>query len=1323
MSNFRGAVLLLVVGAAMSAVPIEGHELRVPVGTHAVVQAGNQPAAVPLSHYQWPVDVVSVSQVYACRRCLCEPGTPGCTTDPEGRYGHGINMHTGVDLAGARRSTIRAAADGDVVKVVGYDPGGVGTIYLWNDANDNGVFDTGEEEPPLVTGGTESNHGLGITVIIQHYDGTVSLYGHLDAVRKDIYQAVVGRGETFPVYQGDPIALMGFTESSTRGSTNIHVHFELKTEPVLGNSGDDGPYWGYVPGHPDLYGYVDPREYVDHVEVETISPLPVRNPPPGSLNVRSSPGVTFFGTRATAVIEQLAEDQEYVAVRKAVDGGRLWYFVYLPSSNPDHPADPTNGPAGGWIADEAIPDATAEMVLVNQDGVRVRSEPNTAASILGNVYEQELFVTTGTPTAGSGCSVSWRKIFLPGDRSIPLSGPTAGWVCGQYLLAPPAGGNRVLTVDSTGDDPDSDTNDGQCNDGSEACTLRAAIEEANAVLGLDVIAFSIPGPGVHTIRPASVLPTINDPVIIDGYTQPGAQPTALSAGFDAVILVELDGTPLEPGNDGLTITGGGSLVRGLAIGGFQGVPEGDEGVVGGGAIKILGAGSNQVQGNCLGTDATGSVARSNSFGVAVGEHGFFGVGASNNLIGGTRPGARNVISGNDYSGIAITSGSFFSRSQNNRVQGNFLGVTASGEFLGNADAGVLLYDTDFNVVGGTEPGAGNVAKSHAHGGVAVQAGGLGNTITGNSVSSNGGLGIDLVGPDAGVTPNDIDDPDDGPNELQNFPDILAASASTLATRITGSLRSTPLQEFTLEFFGSASCDPSGYGEGEQPLGRATVHSDPSGFAPFSIDLAQSVLPGYSVTATATNVSGSTSEFSACVQTLQDYLFDFGPAATSPEAGYTRDSGASFNGQFGWITPPAPGQTRNRIGCSASEKQRTFIFSTPRRVWELAVPPGAYAVTASVGECSYASGPHRVEVEGVALIDGDPMPAGQFSVRSAPVWVADGRLTVAIGNGSANTMLNSLEVRPVLAGPAVGRTVNFQPCASVTPVGFERDCGERYAAGRGSGWDRDLRTSTRERNVQTDQVLDTFLFVTSAPTFYRMNLANGVYDVEVGVGDPSYAGGPHRVIVEGVPFFETETTARNDFKKRRVRIAVVDGRLDVEVGGSTGTTSVDYLSVREVIQTPLRVNFQPQASEIPAGYVGDWGSSFDAGRGLGWSTSLDGRTRERQANSDQRLDTLLYVGAPAATWEAALTPGEYEVTVTVGDASYAQGPHFVTMEGVPLFTGASTPAGSHLQRTARVQLIDGLLTLRVGGGTTGLTTIDFVDIVPLPIFGTQQCPSP
>jgi hypothetical protein len=172
--------------------------------------------------------------------------------------------------------------------------------------------------------------------------------------------------------------------------------------------------------------------------------------------------------------------------------------------------------------------------------------------------------------------------------------------------------------------------------GNATCDLREGIQAANTNLavggangciagtaGLDNIHFNIPGAGVKTISPTSALPTITDPVFIDGYTQPGASANTLAVGNNAVLLIELNGT--GAGINGLTITAGNSTERGLVINRFSfGI--------------VISSGNNVFAGNFIGTNPTGSIGLSNSVGVHVPT-------GANNLIGGTTPQARNVISG------------------------------------------------------------------------------------------------------------------------------------------------------------------------------------------------------------------------------------------------------------------------------------------------------------------------------------------------------------------------------------------------------------------------------------------------------------------------------------------------------------------------------------------------------------------------------------------------------------------------------------------------------------------------------------------------------
>jgi hypothetical protein len=173
-------------------------------------------------------------------------------------------------------------------------------------------------------------------------------------------------------------------------------------------------------------------------------------------------------------------------------------------------------------------------------------------------------------------------------------------------------------------------------------SLRQAILDANS-MGGGTIQFNIPGAGVHTISPLTVLPNITQSVTIDGYTQPGSSQNTNppTMGINAVILIELSGT--MAGNvNGLTITASNCIVRGLVINSFQ-----HDG------IDIQGSTSNGnvIEGNFIGTNTAGTAALPNGSagngGVILGFNG----DATNTTIGGTTPDARNLISGNIGSGI------------------------------------------------------------------------------------------------------------------------------------------------------------------------------------------------------------------------------------------------------------------------------------------------------------------------------------------------------------------------------------------------------------------------------------------------------------------------------------------------------------------------------------------------------------------------------------------------------------------------------------------------------------------------------------------------
>ncbi len=390
---------------------------------------------------------------------------------------------------------------------------------------------------------------------------------------------------------------------------------------------------------------------------------------------------------------------------------------------------------------------------------------------------------------------------------------------GMLLAANPAHA-ATFTVDRAGDAQDANLANAACDinvavAGSQ-CTLRAAIQEANDTSGDDTINFNIvSSDSVKTISPASALPTVTEAITINGYTQPGAEANTLAVGNDAVLKIQLNGASAGADANGLEIAADNSTVKGLVINRFDSrgiVVEGfnttgnriqgnfigtnangsadrgnlNDGVdvfdasnstIGGTGVgarnlisgngdeglQVLGerATGNKVLGNYIGTDKNGTAALGNS------GDGVIVVDASDNTIGGTEVGARNIISGNDQNGVEIQDGFAIGIPTGNRVEGNFIGTDASGTAaLGNSLDGVRITDApdnsgaSDNTVGGTEVGARNIISGNDQNGVEiVGSGATGNKVQGNRIGTNASGNQDLGNSVSGVVidgaPNNV----------------------------------------------------------------------------------------------------------------------------------------------------------------------------------------------------------------------------------------------------------------------------------------------------------------------------------------------------------------------------------------------------------------------------------------------------------------------------------------------------------------------------------------------------------------------------------------
>jgi parallel beta-helix repeat protein len=373
---------------------------------------------------------------------------------------------------------------------------------------------------------------------------------------------------------------------------------------------------------------------------------------------------------------------------------------------------------------------------------------------------------------------------------------------------------------------------------------------------------------------------------------------------------------------GVSVGGTGNLVEGNYVGtdvsGSKAVPNGTGGatagiqlggtsatVVGnlvsgndGAGILLWGTSGDTVESNLIGTDATGSVALPNQ------EPGvFLFQNAKSNQIGA--PGAGNVISGNSSYGVWID----YSDVQNNVIQANRIGTNAAGTaVLGNTSTGILLGASN-NTVGGSAAGQGNVISGNGGDGIDLYGTGqvirgnaigtdasgtlaLGNKFTGvsvdqassdaiggtgagdgNSVAYNGGAGIRLYSASTiAIRGNSIHDNgglgidlgNQGGNNNQAAPALTSVLSGLGITVLTGTVSSAASATVRVEFFANAPGDA----EGRTLLGSASVATDSSGHGSFTTVLS-TLLPGGQtlVTATVTDPSGNTSEFSAGVTAM------------------------------------------------------------------------------------------------------------------------------------------------------------------------------------------------------------------------------------------------------------------------------------------------------------------------------------------------------------------------------------------------------------------------------------------------------------------------
>jgi hypothetical protein len=306
--------------------------------------------------------------------------------------------------------------------------------------------------------------------------------------------------------------------------------------------------------------------------------------------------------------------------------------------------------------------------------------------------------------------------------SIPVADP--GFAGGVFTIKVTDGLPRLgqlTTIDAT----TQTTQTGNTNSSGPEVVLNGSLAQDSVPDGIKIDAM------LCTIRG----------LVINGFRGSGVRFTGTGAMLGQVagcyIGTNAAGTAaVENGNVGVLIETGayGNIIGGSTVADrnvisgnhFQGIAIRDSGT----NPRDSGTRNNSVRGNYIGLNAAGTAALPNRLaGISI------FAGASNNTIGGTSAGARNVISGNINQGVAMSDAG----TSNNVVAGNYIGLNAAGTAaVPNGFAGVEMFGSaSGNTVGGTTASARNVISGNSPQGVAITGtGSSNNVIAGNFIGTN-----------------------------------------------------------------------------------------------------------------------------------------------------------------------------------------------------------------------------------------------------------------------------------------------------------------------------------------------------------------------------------------------------------------------------------------------------------------------------------------------------------------------------------------------------------------------------------------------------------
>jgi uncharacterized repeat protein (TIGR01451 family) len=463
----------------------------------------------------------------------------------------------------------------------------------------------------------------------------------------------------------------------------------------------------------------------------------------------------------------------------------------------------------------------------------------------------------------------------------------------------------------------------------------------------------------------------------------------ISAGSANSVLIEGNYVGTNTGTqalgnaqDGIIALGGmGATIGGSVAGAGNLVSaNGTDGIFSQGVTGAL------IEGNLVGTDISGTLPLGNQ-GEGIGS-----LGGSGSTIGGTIAAARNIVSANKTDGIYVqgTTGLV--------IQGNYIGTDITGTMpLGNGGSGVEVFASG-TTVGGLEAGAENIIANNGTGnifgdddsGVAIVLGAInGVSILSNSIYNNEKLGIDLG----------------GGNNGQAAPMLTSAFSANNSSTIAGSLTAAN-GTYTVQFFATPSLNPSGNAEGETLLGTATV-TITAGTASFSETFSTSFTPGELITATATDSTNDTSQFSPPVTGQQTPVL---PTLTVVASSASIPVGQQVTDTFTITNPASVAEDDGVIFSDAIPAGTTFSSGTTSTGATVSVSGGV--ATAVIGTLT-AGEVVTVTIVLVPSIMAEPSFTNTGDVTATTPPISAGTVTASV----TTDVLPSADLAVTITGPA------------------------------------------------------------------------------------------------------------------------------------------------------------------------------------------------------------------------------------------------------------------------------------------------------------------